>query len=147
MPDNIQAFKRLNAATPIKLSAGEEVGTLYEFKELLDNDCVDILQPDMSRCGGISVAKKIADMARLKDVPVIPHAFKTGILMSASLQFIATVKNSFILEYVSQETVLSKNLIHHHFSLDDKGLVHIPDSPGLGIELNYDMLERYSVKT
>jgi len=144
-PDNIQAFKRLNAATDVKLSAGEEVGTLYEFKELIDNDCVDILQPDMSRCGGISIAKKAADLARLKDIPVIPHAFKTGILMSASLQFIATVKNSFILEYCSQETVLSKNLIHHHFSLDEKGLVHIPDAPGLGIEVDHDMLEHYTV--
>jgi len=104
-----------------------------------------ILQPDMSRCGGISIAKKAADLARLKDIPVIPHAFKTGILMSASLQFIATVKNSFILEYCSQETVLSKNLIHHHFSLDEKGLVHIPDAPGLGIEVDHDMLEHYTV--
>ena len=145
-PDNISAYKRLTASVNVKISAGEEVGTLYEFAELLDNDCIDILQPDMSRCGGISIAKKAADMAKLKEIPVIPHAFKTGILMSASLQFIASVKNSYILEYCSQETVLSKNLIRHHFNIDQNGNVHIPDVPGLGIELNEEILEKYTVK-
>ena len=145
-PDNISAYKRLASSVNMKISAGEEVGTLYEFAELLDNDCIDILQPDMSRCGGISIAKKAADIAKLKEIPVIPHAFKTGILMSASLQFIAAVKNSFVLEYCSQETVLSKNLIRHHFNIDRNGNVSIPDKPGLSIELNEEILEKYSVK-
>ncbi|MGI6160685.1 MAG: mandelate racemase/muconate lactonizing enzyme family protein [Christensenellales bacterium] len=146
-PDNIQGYKRLSEATNLKISAGEEVGTLYEFMELLENNCVDILQPDMSRCGGISIAKKAADIARTKEIPVIPHAFKTGILMSASLQFIASVKNSFVLEYCSQETVLSKNLIKSHYQIDKDGNVHIPDLPGLGIELNPEILEKYTVKS
>ncbi|MGI6160565.1 MAG: mandelate racemase/muconate lactonizing enzyme family protein [Christensenellales bacterium] len=145
-PDNILGYKQLCSSVDVKISGGEEVGTLYEFKELLDNDCVDILQPDLSRSGGISVAKKVADWAALKSIPVIPHAFKTGILMSASLQFIASVKNSYLLEYCSQETVLSKNLIRHHFSIDKNGIVHIPDKPGLGIEIQKEILEKYAVK-
>lgn len=144
-PDNIAGYKRLCEAVDVKISAGEEVGTIYEFMELLGNRCVDILQPDLSRCGGIGVARKVADMASLDNIPVIPHAFKTGILMSASLQFIASVKNSYLLEYCAQETVLSKTLIRHHFSIDSNGMVHIPDAPGLGVEIDGETLEKYAL--
>ncbi len=144
-PDYLDGYRRLATATDISIAAGEEQGTLYELMELLDTGGVDILQPDMARCGGIGIAKKISDIAALKDIPVIPHAFKTGILMSASLQFIAAAKNAFILEYICQETVLSKRLIKHHFNIDAHGIIHIPDQPGLGIEVDEDVLEEYCV--
>ena len=88
---------------------------MFEFKEMLDLGKVDIVQPDMSRCGGITMAKKIADMAQLRGKKLIPHAFKTGILIGATLQLIAAIPNADILEYCAQETVLSKNLVKHHF--------------------------------
>ena len=141
--DRTPDFGRLADNINISLASGEEFGTMYEFQDMLDNGKVDIVQPDMSRCGGITMAKKIADMAYLRGKKLIPHAFKTGILIGATLQLIAAIPNADILEYCAQETVLSKNLVRHHFQLDKEGFVHIPDAPGIGVELNWDILNKY----
>ncbi len=147
LPDAVEFYKRLTQdVSSVNISAGEELGTMYEFNELINGCNIDIIQPDMSRCGGITVAKKVMDMAMLKGIPMIPHAFKTGILMSASLQLIAATPNSPFLEYCSQETVLSKNLVKHHFQIDSEGYVNIPDVPGLGVEIDEEVAERYTVK-
>lgn len=142
-PDRTEDFGRLADNMNISLASGEEFGTMYEFKDMLDNGKVDIVQPDMSRCGGITMAKKIADMAQLRGKKLIPHAFKTGILMGATLQLIAAIPNADMLEYCAQETVLSKNLVKHHFTLDKDGNVTIPSVPGIGVELNEEILNKY----
>ncbi|MBR6736860.1 MAG: mandelate racemase/muconate lactonizing enzyme family protein [Clostridia bacterium] len=145
-PDRTADFGRLADNINVSLASGEEFGTMYEFDEMLTNGKVDIVQPDMSRCGGITMAKKIADMAELRGKKLIPHAFKTGILMGATLQLIASIPNADMLEYCAQETVLSKNLVRHHFKLDANGNVTIPDVPGIGVELNEEVLDRYRRK-
>lgn len=144
-PDNLEGYKRLCGLTDLRISAGEEVGTLYEYKELIDGCGIDVVQPDMSRCGGLTIARKVADMAAMHNIPVIPHNFKSGILMSASLQFIAATDNAPYLEFCCQETVLSKSLITKGFEIDREGNVAIPQSYGLGIELDEDILEKYTV--
>ena len=143
VPDRFEDLGRLSDSVDISIASGEEFGTLYEFDEMIRSGKVDIIQPDMSRCGGITMAKKIADMAYLKGKKLIPHAFKTGILMGATLQLIASIPNADILEYCAQETVLSKNLVRHHFKLDKNGNVTIPDIPGLGVEINEEVLNKY----
>jgi len=142
-PDNLDGYKRLCGEVDTWISAGEEVGTLYEFDELINNCRIDLIQPDMSRCGGITIARKVSDMASLRGIPLIPHAFKTGILMSASLHLIASIPNALYLEYCKQETVLSKTMIKNHFVPDENGMVQIPQAPGLGIEINEETLARY----
>ena len=142
-PDRTEDFKKLSDSMSISLASGEEFGTVYEFRDMIERGGVDIVQPDMSRCGGITMAKKIADLAQMHGKKLIPHAFKTGILMAATLQLIAAIPNADMLEYCAQETVFSKSLVRHHFRLDKDGNVAIPDLPGLGIELNTETLERY----
>lgn len=143
VPDRIDDLGRLAENIDISLASGEEFGTLYEFEEMLKYGKIDIVQPDMSRCGGITMAKKIADMAQLRGKKLIPHAFKTGILMGATLQLIAAIPNADMLEYCAQETVLSKNLVKHHFKLNENGNVSIPDIPGIGVEINEEILNKY----
>ena len=142
-PDDLEGYKRLCMSTGLKIAAGEEVGPLYEFKELIEYCGIDIVQPDMSRCGGLTVARKITDIS--ENIPVIPHSFKSGVLMAASLQFIAATKNSPYLEFCCQETAISRNLIHNAFNIDKDGYVAIPQSPGLGVILNEDFMQEYKV--
>ncbi len=144
-PDYLEQYKRLCESTDMRISAGEEIGTLFEFDELINNCNIDIIQPDISRCGGITIAKKVIDMAYKKGITLIPHAFKTGILMSASLHIIANTPNALWLEYCNQETVLSKNLVKKHFTIDDNGVVNIPKAPGLGVEIDEEVLNFYRV--
>lgn len=145
-PDNFEGYKQLVKATNLKISAGEEFGTLYEYKELIDGCRIDVVQPDMSRCGGITIGRKIVDMAMFRQIPVIPHNFKTGVLMSASLQLLAAMPDAMYLEYCCQETVLSKHLIKNHFAIDSEGNVAIPQGAGLGVEVDEKVVEKYSVK-
>lgn len=142
-PDNLDGYRRLCGSVDTWISAGEEVGPLPEFKELIDDCRIDLIQPDISRCGGLTVAKKVSDMAELRGVPLIPHAFKTGVLMSASLHLIGAIPNALYLEYCKQETVLSKTLIRNHFQPDASGMVQIPQEPGLGIEIDEEVLSRF----
>jgi L-rhamnonate dehydratase len=144
-PDFIEGYKELRSRVDVHISGGEELGTVYEFRELIFNRCVDIVQPDLSRCGGLTIARKIKDMVEMEGVSIVPHAFKTGILMSATLQFIASLPKAKFLEYCEQDTVLSKNLIQNHFAPDANGIVKIPEKPGLGIELDMDIVNRYRV--
>jgi L-alanine-DL-glutamate epimerase-like enolase superfamily enzyme len=142
-PDDPEGYRRLVDAVDIPISAGEELGTLYEFKELIEGCKIDVVQPDISRCGGITVAKKIVDMAGLRGIPVLPHAFKTGILIAASLQVIAAMPQAKFMEYCSQETPLSKLLMKDHFELDQHGMLQIPQKPGLGVEIDEEVLQKY----
>lgn len=143
--DDVQGFSRLTPKTTLRIASGEELTGLYEFRELIEKGGVDIVQPDMSRCGGITIAKKIADMALLNGIELCPHAFKSGILMAASIQLLAAYKGTPLLEYCSQETVLSKGLLKNHFVLQMDGTVEVPDTPGLGIEVDEAAVEKYRI--
>ena len=144
-PDSLDAYARLAASTSIHIAGGEEVGTIHEYLQLLDKNCVDIVQPDLSRCGGLTVGRKLADICGRRHVTVVPHAFKTHLLMAATLQFTASLPNAWYLEFCEQDTVLRRELTSTLFEVDGDGFVSIPQTPGFGIELDWDALERYRV--
>jgi len=144
MPERTESFRRLCGSVDMRITGGEELTNIEEFKELMDCG-IDAIQPDASRCGGITANKKLIDLAGLYGTKVIQHAFKTGILMSASLHLIAANPGATFLEYCNQETVLSKSLIKNHFTPDSDGYVTIPTAPGLGIEVDMEVLQKYSI--
>lgn len=143
--DDVKGFHKLTGNTTLNISSGEELTTLYEFKELMEQGNIDIVQPDISRCGGLTIAKKISDLALLHGIEFVPHAFKSGILMGATVQMLAAHKEESMLEYCCQETVLSRKLLKEPFIIDRKGYVIVPDKPGLGIEIDMDCLDKYKV--
>ena len=144
-PDRLDSYAQLRAATRVRIAGGEEVGTIHEYRDLLDRRCVDVVQPDLSRCGGFSVARQLADLCAVSGEVIVPHAFKTGILMAASLHYIASLQNAPFLEFCEQDTALRRELTNPVFVIDPEGFVSIPDGPGLGIELNMDAVNRYRV--
>lgn len=137
-------FAKLRNETELNITAGEELFHFDEFKKYIDDGCVDILQPDISRCGGLTVARKVRDYACNAGIPIVPHNFKSGLLLSATMQYIATLPNALFLEYCGQETVLSRNLITEPITVHN-GMVTIPDRPGMGIELDRDTVNKYRV--
>ncbi len=145
-PDDLESYRYLRERTNCHISGGEEVGTMFEFDDLLRNGCVDIVQPDLSRCGGLTVAKKLTDMAMLRKLTVVPHAFKTNILMAATLQYIASLPEAWYLEFCEQDTELRQKLTKPIFEIDSEGYVQIPQRPGLGIDIDWDVFEYYRVK-
>lgn len=137
-------YKRLTEATTLRIATGEEESGRLAFKRLIDETHVDIIQPDMSRCGGLTEAKKIATLAMDNNILCIPHAFKTGILVAASMHLIAAVPNAPLLEFSVTASPIRKGILISPFEMKD-GYVDIPQSPGLGIELNPDIINEYSI--
>lgn len=143
-PDDYDGYARLADTVDIPIAAGEEESTRYGFADLMDRGRVDVVQPDVTRAGGISESRKVATMAHRRNLPCVPHAWSTGIIVAASLQLIAAIPNALFLEYCTAESPLRWELVDERFPLHD-GHVTIPDKPGLGIELNEEVVDRYRV--
>ena len=135
-------YRRLTESTTMRIATGEEESGRLAFARLINETHVDVIQPDMSRCGGLTEAKKIATMAADQNILCVPHAFKTGILVAASIQYIASVSHAPFLEFSVTESAIRKELLLTPFKQKD-GYVDVPQTPGLGIELNPDVIKKY----
>ena len=151
VPENLEAYRDIRLRQPLALAAGETWHGRHAFSKAIEARAVDILQPDVCGCGGITEMRKIISMAETAGLRVIPHVWGTGIAMAASLHMLATLPpqpprhrpRDPILEFdrtfnpFRQEVL--ETPIHH-----EDGIVKIPDGPGLGIHVNQPTLDRYS---
>lgn len=144
MPDDYEKYSQLAAAIPTPLAAGEEEAVLDDFERLIDRGGVEVVQPDVTRAGGITECLRIADLARRRGRRVVLHSWSTGIIKAASLQVLAVLDEAEYFEYCVQETPLNQRLVAQRFPLRH-GQVDIPGGPGLGIELDEDVLDRCRV--
>jgi L-alanine-DL-glutamate epimerase-like enolase superfamily enzyme len=144
-PDELDAYRTLREHSSIHIAGGEEVGGMHEFMDLINGGCVDIVQPDLSRCGGFTIARKLADYAGYHMISIVPHAFKTNILMAATLQYIASLPEAQFIEFCEQDTELRQALTNSIFKADANGMVQIPNRPGLGIELDTEAVQYYRI--
>ncbi len=143
-PDDLDGYARLSEGTSVRIAAGEEESSRFSYIDLMDRGKIDIVQIDVARCGGLTEARRIAQLAVDRQKPVVNHAFKTGILIAASLHLLAAVPNAFIIEYSVSESKLRREVTRQQFPVVD-GNVAIPDEPGLGVDLNEDIIEKYRV--
>ena len=142
--EDYAGYKRLAESTTMKIATGEEESGRLAFSRLINESQVDIIQPDISRCGGLTEAKKIASMALDNNIMLVPHAFKTGILVAATIQFIAALPHVPFLEFSVTESAIRKELLARPFVQKD-GFIDVPSAPGLGIELNAEVIRKYGV--
>ena len=145
MPDDLRGYRRLADAVDTRIACGEQSVTRWEFEQLLDEGRVDVIQPDIAHAGGLTETRRIAELARLRGVPCVPHAFKTGILKAASLHLLAAMPETPLLEFCVWDSPLAHDLTHPRFWIDGDGMVAVPQGPGLGITLDEDVLARYRV--
>lgn len=137
-------YKRLTESTTLRIATGEEESGRRAFARLINETHIDVIQPDMSRCGGLTEAKKIATLAADNNILCVPHAFKTGILVAASIHLIAAIPNAPILEFSVTESPIRKGILATPFKMKD-GYVDVPQKPGLGIEINEEVMKKYGV--
>ena len=151
LPENNEALRAIANYVAIPIATGERMFSRWQFKNLLIDGVVDIIQPDLSHAGGITECKKIISMAEAFDVAAAPHCPLGPIALAACLQVDATCHNAFIqeqslgihynldndlLDYITDRTV---------FDYHD-GFVKIPEGPGLGIEINEEyVIERAKI--
>src|SRR4029077_7189725 len=114
------------------------------FRTLVEQSHVDVLQPDVARCGGFTVGLEIAALARGRSVEVVPHCFSTGVLVAASLHFAAMLDRPTYSEFSVADSPLVNGLLTEPFRLED-GELAVPGGPGLGVELDESVVERMRV--
>ena len=143
--EDYEGYRKLTEFTTVRIATGEEESGRLAFARLINESHVDIIQPDLSRCGGLTEAKKIAAMAADHNITLVPHAFKTGVLVAASIQFIASQPGIPFLEFSVTESAIRKELLTKPFVQKD-GFVEVPQGPGLGIELNPEVIRKFGHK-
>jgi L-rhamnonate dehydratase len=143
-PDDYDGYRYLAEHTETRIAAGEQEATFWGFDTLIHRAKLDVVQPDLSRCGGLTVARKIADLAELRNVAVCPHAWLTDLLTAASLHLNAYLKQSLYLEYNVSASPILRDLCREPIRMED-GFIPVPQAPGLGVEANEAVVERYRV--
>jgi L-alanine-DL-glutamate epimerase-like enolase superfamily enzyme len=143
-PDNLQGYARLSARSPVRIAAGEEVCDVQEFRQLLDVGGIDVAQVDVTRVGGLARSKRIGWDSYERHRLCVNHSYKTGINIAASLHFVAALPNTQYFEYCVEQGALRQQLTRQRFPVVE-GEIAVPEEPGLGVELDEDVVARYRV--
>src|SRR5215472_16637432 len=144
-PDDYEGYRKLARATEVRIAAGEEESNRASFLELMDRGGIDVVQVDLTRCGGFTEAIKIAALAWDRGLPVANHGFTTYVNVTAALHFLNSIPNALICEFVAEEeTNLRESITKQKLRAKD-GYLAIPDAPGLGIDLDEKGMEKYVV--
>jgi L-rhamnonate dehydratase len=144
-PDEYEAYAELSDAVDIPIAAGEQDVTTWGFRELIDRGHVDILQPDVTRCGGITETLRIAKLGAERGLKTVPHAWKSGIIKAASLHVNAVLPDALFQEYCVAQTPINTRLTNELLPIESDGCVAVPTAPGLGVTLNDDVLQELRV--
>jgi L-alanine-DL-glutamate epimerase-like enolase superfamily enzyme len=140
-PERFDEYAFVRANSPVPVAAGEQVATIWDFERFIGAGCVDVIQPDLSRCGGISVAHKVAALAEEAGIDLVPHSWLTHLLTGYSLQLIATLPRARFVEFNVSQSALTRGVTTDPFRLEDDGTVAIPDAVGIGVEVDLDFIE------
>lgn len=144
-PDNFAGYGAVAAhTTTLRLAAGEQLAGYEAFERLAEEGQVHTLQPDLSRCGGLTVGKQIADLALRKQIDCVPHAWLSDLLKAASLHLNAYTMNSLYLEYNVSSASLLNTLCRTPIVMVE-GFVPVPTGPGLGVQVDEEVVARYRV--
>ncbi len=147
LPENNEDLREIARSTSIPIATGERMFSRWDYKSLLAEGFVDIIQPDLSHAGGITECKKILSMAEAYDIAAAPHCPLGPIALAACLQVDATCHNAFIQEqslgihYNVGSDLLDYIVDKDVFKYED-GYVNIPNGPGLGIEVNEELVRK-----
>src|SRR3954468_7456065 len=143
-PDNLDGYARLSGLSPVRIAAGEEVCDVKEFQRLMDVGGIDVAQVDVTRVGGLARSKRIGWDSAERHRLCVNHSYKTGVNIAASLHFVAALPNTHYFEYCVEQGALRQKLTRQRFPVID-GDISVPEEPGLGIELDEEVVARYRV--
>jgi L-alanine-DL-glutamate epimerase-like enolase superfamily enzyme len=144
--DDIDGSARVADALAAPIAGYETENGLYGFRQLIDRGAVDIVQPDIAWSGGFSEGRRIAAYAQAHHKMVAPHAFAGAVLLVASLHFAAAIPNGILLEWDQNPNALRDELLKEPLRLESDGTVRPTERPGLGIELDPGVVERYRIR-
>lgn len=145
-PERFGDYAALKREFPqLRFAAGEQLATQWDFDRLIGESHIDVLQPDLSRCGGLTVATGVAAKARGAGVELVTHSWLTDLLHAHSLHFLATLDDARWVEFNVAQSALSRSVVTARMSVLEDGTVAVPDGVGLGVEIDRDFVLRNQV--
>jgi L-rhamnonate dehydratase len=142
-PERFEEYAFVRSRTDVPIAAGEALATMWDFRRLVREGCVDIFQPDLSRCGGLSVAKQIADLADEHNIDLVPHSWLTDLLHGYSLHLLAAQPRARFVEFNVAQSRLSRGVSRGSFALEDDGCLRVPEGSGVGVEVDTQFIEAH----
>ncbi|WP_299260722.1 mandelate racemase/muconate lactonizing enzyme family protein [uncultured Kushneria sp.] len=150
-PENRHGYRELKGISKTWIAAGENEYTRLGYRDWIGDGALDVIQPDIGAAGGLTECRRIVSLAQSWHVPVMPHVWGTGIGLAAAVQLIANLApqplsltpDEPMLEYDQSAHPFRQELIGGEFGLDADGLVAVPEGPGLGIEVDRSVIDRY----
>ena len=142
-PDAIDDFCHLRRVSPVPIAGGEVLTRRQAFLPWLMRGAFDIVQPDVTKVGGISEQRRIAWMAHDFGIKYIGHGWNTALGLAADLQLASAIPDSDLVEYIGDSPYVD-GILRQPFALDADGFLHIPDTPGLGVEIDPAKVARYT---
>lgn len=143
-PEDLDAYVALRPKLSVPLAAGENEFGAQGFREILRAGAVDIAQPDACRTGGITESMRIARLAAAEGVRIAPHTWSDAVALIANAHVVAAIPHGVTVEIDQTGNPSIDDLLIEPLRIED-GLLHLPDGPGLGIELNQASVERLAV--
>lgn len=145
--ENSEGCKKIaKALRNIRIIGYETEQGVRNFERMIQNNSVDVVQPDVGWCGGISESRKIAALAHANVRPISMHSFGSAVHFAASLQLSAAFPNTEVIESEENQNALKNEIIQSPFEADEKMSFYVPQGDGLGIELNWDRIEELCIK-
>jgi D-galactarolactone cycloisomerase len=145
-----KGYAQLRASTSVPIAGGEFNVDLSEFRDLIEGECLDIVQPDVTIATGILNGKKVAGMAEAHNLEFSPHTWTNGLGFAANLQLMACCPHCPYVEYPFEPPgwvpEARDAMLKEPFMIDKQGNIKVPDKPGLGIELNLANIEKFGEK-
>ncbi|MDR2997859.1 MAG: mandelate racemase/muconate lactonizing enzyme family protein [Microbacterium sp.] len=140
--DDVAGYRRIRDSLPVSLVNGETLFTRWDQREFLVNGAVDVVMPNLARAGGITESRKLAALCETFHVDIAPHGVGSAVGLAAALQLSASVPNFRIYEYNRLPNPLRDELTVDRFDFSD-GTLAVPTGPGLGIELDWDLVDEF----
>jgi L-alanine-DL-glutamate epimerase-like enolase superfamily enzyme len=142
-PDDLHDFVLLRNHSAVPIAGGEVLTRRQSFAPWLQQRAFDIVQPDVTKVGGISEERRIAWMAEESGVRFIPHGWNTALGLAADLHLASASRHTDLVEYLIGSPFID-DLVETRWKLDAEGMLPVPDGPGLGIGLNMDAVEKHT---
>lgn len=142
-PDDLEGYIKLRDGAPLLIATGEVITRRQHFLPWIERRAVDIIQPDCTKVGGLSEARRIGWAAYDHDVLFVPHGWNTVVGLAADLHLVAAMPVARWVEYLTPSPYIEE-IVRQPFRLDADGMLPIPTGPGLGVELDPEGLARYS---
>jgi len=144
-PELFDDYAAVRRESPAPLAAGEQLGTFWDFERLIRGGCVDVVQPDLTRCGGLTVALQVARLAEEAGIDLVPHSWLTDLLTAYSLHLISALRRPVFVEFNVVQSALTRGICGGALSLNADGTVSIPRGIGLGVSVDEGFVATHRV--